>query len=664
MNKSFLKPLLVFGICVLITFVSAGLASFVQSGFGSVTVTTGFFTPEHSDAANGLPARIAYKLYAPKSADAAHPVPAVLALHGYQNDKDTSAGFAVEIARRGIAVLSVDLYGHGDTSPGMRGRGWGKYKITNLEKPLSGPKRYLVMMTFSILDFFRPSISEGVADSSMGGKSAWQYLSSLPFVDSSRMAVTGHSMGTWASWSVAADFPGHKAVVLQCGEVFPLDYYDSEKIKFNNVLLLQARYDEFDNFRDYQRNVIGLEKTPLRYHDFMGQNAPVDWNKTYGSFAEGSARRMELLQTNHRLVTYDGQAMSTAMNWFNITLNNKTNLSDSNHVFMIKEVLGLIAMLAALASMLPLFLILTRFKFFAALSQPLAAAPKMLSVKSRRVTIITAILISGFTFPFMTQLGHGLLPLPENVFRMTIGNGFITWLDFLMLISLCMMLYWYKRGGGKRDGWTLSDLGLEGIPEQNLSIILPANKSGKIIVRAIAAAFILTGVMYILTCISAAVFKIDFRFIWPFFRPFTPLRFGQFFVYLPFYAAFFTVNAGARLYGQLRIPEISVKGKKSAAMTQLAWWGYSVLVMLGGVFLIALIEYIPFFMGFGPGADLLFTPLFGGPFMSVMILLVPQFAVFFFLSTWLYRKSGTVYTGSFVLSILATWVLCGGSAIF
>jgi hypothetical protein len=331
---------------------------------------------------------------------------------------------------------------------------------------------------------------------------------------------------------------------------------------------------------------------------------------------------------------------------------------------MIKEALGLIAMLAALASMLPLFLILTRFKFFEALAQPLASRPKMLSPKNRRITAITAILISGLTFPFMTQLGHGLLPLPESIFRMTIGNGFITWLDFLMLVSLFMLIYWYKRGGGKHAGWTLGDLGLGGRPEQGLSLVRPAHKSGRIIPRAIIAAFILTGMMYILVCISVGLFKIDFRFIWPFFRPFTALRFGQFLVYLPFYAAFFLVNAGARLYGQLRLPEFSVNGKKSAALTQLVWWAYSVLVMLGGVILIALIEYIPFFMGIGPGADLLFTSLFGGPFMSVMILLVPQFAIFFFLSTWLYRKSGTVYSGSIVLAILASWVLSGGSAVF
>jgi hypothetical protein len=463
---------------------------------------------------------------------------------------------------------------------------------------------------------------------------------------------------------VGAAFPEHRAVVLQCGEIFPRDYYDADRIKFNNVLLLQARFDEFDNFRDYQRDVRGLEKTPLRYHDFMGQDAPVDWNRTYGSMADGSARRMELLNTNHRLVTFDRRSLTTAMGWFTSALDVKTGLADSNHTYWIKETLVLIAMLSALVSMLPLFLLITHIKFFRPLAQPLARKPKMLAPKKRLTTALIAILISGLTFPFMTQLGHGLFPFPENLFRMTIGNGFIIWLDFLMLISLCMLLYWYKRGEGRREKWNLGDLGLSGMPDKELKIVRPVLRPARLILRAVSAAFILTGAMYILAWISAALFKVDFRCIWPFFRPFTALRFGQFWVYVLFYAAFFTVNAGAKLYGQLRLPEVLHNGHVCPVRTQLVWWAYSVFVMLGGVVLIALIEYIPFFMGFGPGADLLFTPLFGGPFMSIMIVLVPQFAVFFFLSTWLFRKSGTVYTGSFVLAILAAWALSGGSAIF
>jgi hypothetical protein len=244
------------------------------------------------------------------------------------------------------------------------------------------------------------------------------------------------------------------------------------------------------------------------------------------------------------------------------------------------------------------------------------------------------------------------LPLPENIFRMTIGNGFITWLTFLMLVALVMLLHWYKKGEGKGLGINLYDLGLADKER-------PAKVNPAVVVKSVLLAFILTGVMYLLVTLSARLFQLDFRFIWPFFKPFTPTRLGQFFVYLPFYAAFFTVNAGVKLYGQLRLPE-----KKSAAGTQFAWWGYSVFIMLGGVFLIVLVEYIPFFLGLGPGADLLFSPLFGGPFMSVMILLIPQFAVFFFLSTYLYRKTGHIYLGSFLVAILASWVLSGGSALF
>jgi hypothetical protein len=388
----------------------------------------------------------------------------------------------------------------------------------------------------------------------------------------------------------------------------------------------------------------------------MGQTAPVEWNKTYGSFADGSARRMELLQTNHRLATHDGRALRAAMYWFTNALGVQDPPADSDHIYMIKEVLVLVAMLAALASILPGFLILSRFAFFAPLAQPLEREGlKLLPKKSRRITALVSILLSGLTFPFLGQLGHGLIPVPEDLFRMTMGNGFITWLGFLMIVSLVMLVHWYKRGEGKRMGVTLRDLGLAGAAGRDA----PAAFDGALVGRSALAAFALTGIVYLLVCLSSVLFQLDFRFIWPFFKPFSAERFGQFFVYLPFYAAFFTVNAGAKLYGQLRLPEL-----RSPALTQLAWWGYSVFIMLGGVFLIVLLEYIPFFMGFGPGVDLVFSPLFGGPFMSVMILLIPQFAVFFFLSAWLYRKSGLVWTGSFVVAILASWVLCGGSAMF
>lgn len=639
------KPLIALVACILVMALSMGFASMVQTGFGDIDVSTWYIETE-----DGI---IGYKLYIPAGVSADNPAPAVLLLHGYQNDKETNAAYSIELARRGIVAFSVDEYGHGSTTIPMRERGWTYYSGRDYTKSISGPTRFLTLSNFSTLDFFNDDISAGIKDSSMGGVIAYQFLQSFDFVDESRMGVTGHSMGTWSSWSVAAAFPDHRAIVLQCGEIFPLDYYDHDNIKFNNVMLIQAVYDEFDYFRDYQPNVYGLENTPLRYHDFMGQDAPVDWNTTYGSFADGTARRMELLVTNHRLVTHNGKGVAAAMDWFVTALDADTTLAATNHIYMLKEVLVLIGMLAALASMLPLLVLLTKTKFFAPVAQPLPDDPdKLLPKKSWWKNAVIMILISFATFPFMTQLGQGLLPVPESVFRMPIATGFMTWLTTLMIITLILLLVWYRRGQGKRLGVTLYDLGLAERGQPNKT-------SWGVVAKSVLLAVILVGVMYLFTVLSNTLFQLDFRFIWPFFKPFNSARLVQFFVYILFYVAYFLISGGVKLYGQMRRPQ-----KKTAAGTQLAWWGNSVFLMLGGVLLVVLLEYIPFFLGLGPGADLLFGPTFGGPFMSIMILLIPQFIIFFFISTYMYRRTGHVYVGSLVVAMLACWVVTGGSAYF
>lgn len=92
------------------------------------------------------------------------------------------------------------------------------------------------------------------------------------------------------------------------------------------------------------------------------------------------------------------------------------------------------------------------------------------------------------------------------------------------------------------------------------------------------------------------------------------------------------------------------------------WWR-NALCMAGGIVLIMLIEYIPFFAGIGPGADLLFGSTFGGPFMSLMIVFAPQVLVFSVLCTLAYRKTGSVYTGAFAVAAMAAWIVTGGSAM-
>lgn len=670
MSKSVKKPLSLLLILLAVIFVCMGVADSIQRSGGNVQIELGTIeTPQGN---------LTYKLYRPVSASSASPAPGVLLLHGYQNDRETSAAYAVELARRGVVVLALDEYGHGSTDISMIHRGYVNHKVTvtygqdseadGTYVSIGGAKRYKLMMNFSNLSFFDPHYSadsdgNAITDSSMGGISAYAYLAGMDCVDPTRLAVSGHSMGTWASWSVSAAYSGAvdaqgrdispKATVLQCGELFRKSVYDSDNIHFNNVLLLQAKYDEFSYFRDYE-NIVSddLLRSDLRT-EFLGC-APQEaaWNTTYGSFSDGSARRMELLNTNHRLTTHNRHGMAAAIDWLTQAIGIETSLPSTDHVFLVKEWLVFLAMLCGVASTLPLMELLCQVPFFASLRQSLPNRPERVKTGAKwwKGAMIT-MLIAAFTYPFMTQLGHGLLPLPEGIFRMTIGNGFLSW--YLLLIVIMLVTTVLSWRGSKKRGAPLDyiDLGLSSPGKEKRIDWALCGKS------ALLAAC-MVGFVYLLVILCQALFKLDFRFIWPFFKGFSLPRFGQFLVYLPVFALFFLLN-NSKIFAQARVAGTDEPGFRSFLR---CWWKYA-LCMVGGILIIILLEYIPFFLDLGPGADLLFSPTFGGPFMSLLIVFAPQVLVFSVICTYCYRRTGSVYTGAFTVAAMACWIVTGGSAI-
>lgn len=683
MQKKNKTACITLAICLVITLICMVFANLIQTDFGRVNVVTATFEVERNGAE---PYTITYKMYIPDEASESNPLPAVLCLHGYQNDKETSAAYAMEAARRGMVALCIDEYGHGYNSLSMKNRGWTTYKIqgqsedgceTTIKTSLSGAERFLLLMNFSTLSFFEgeaestneggrvaiDSDKDGVVDSSMGGIDAFNWLKSQPFVQADKIGITGHSMGTWAGWSVAAACQDHAAIVLQCGEVFGDNIVDSDNIEFHNLLMLQAKYDEFNYFRDYRQATVNdtMLDSGIRDQFFTayGRTPEEDftWNTTYGDFTEGTARRVELLNTNHRLTTHNSHAIATAMDWFSKALGAKNDIPSTSLNFMIKEVLVMIAMLAVMVSLCPIVVLICNIKALEPVMIDREAAnrePKLMSRKKWWQNAWIAVGIGAVTYPFMTQLGHGLFPLPENVFRMTIGNGFLIWYMTLAIISIIMVIVSRKQNVKKGiDNLDYYDMGLSRAEfSQKLDWAL--------LLKGFIVAVIAIVYMYIVVVICQHVFQLDLRFIWPFFKEFNLVRFGQFLVYLPFFALFFIVNVGFKLFGNMR----QVRDDSKPVSNFVKCWMGNVFVLLGGLLIVILLEYIPFFMGYGPGADLLFGTTFGGPFMSALILLAPQFVFFTFLSTWFERKTGNVYVGAFVSAMLAAWIVTGGSAMF
>ena len=668
MNKRTVRNL-----CLFLCFLVGALgclwgANAIRHDHNTIEITHGAVVTKLGD--------IYYEMYRPVTATEANKAPAVLLLHGYQNDHETNAAYAIELARRGVVGMSIDEYGHGATEPGLVNRGYVNHAVKvnygeeSVEegtfKKAGGTVRYRIMMNFSNLSFFEDVYSKdefgnAITDSSCGGIEAYAALSSFDFVDPSRMGISGHSMGTWAGWTVAAAYAGSeiepKATVLQCGELFRNSVYDESvnqfgnPIHFNNVLLLQAKWDEFSYFRDYQKIVDdALLHRDLRV-EFLGTTSDMAaWNTTFGTFNDGSARRMELLYTNHRLTTHHEKGLSTAIDWFENALEFESSLESTNQIAMGKEWLVLAAMLLTIGALFPLFELLITIPFFQKILQKLPSKEGVKPKKKWWKGAVITMLIAGFTYPFMTQLGHALLPLPEKVFRMTIGNGFIGWYSLLILVMIFTTMFGWKKAKTSPGFEAYYGIGLgRETSKEKISL--------ELLGRSLLLTLALVGMMYLMTCLAKWCFGLDLRFIWPFFKVFNGMRLGQFLVYYPIFALFFILN-NSKIMASMRTEATYEKGIKGF----LANWWRNALLMVGGILIIVLIEYIPFFLNIGPGADLLFSSTFGGPFMSLLILFVPQVIVFSVICTYFYRRTGSVYVGALTVAALATWIVTGGSS--
>ena len=686
MFKEFLvkskKALIVLGITILTIIITMIFADQIQKSWGKVEVRSEVLSI--TDEVTGDDIDLAYKIYVPKTASATNKAPAALLLHGYQNDHETCDAYCIELSRRGYVVLAIDEYGHGKTTEGFSKRGYVNHKVTvnygNEEegvtfKDCNGQKRYRAMMNFSNLSFFDSKYTEDtqsnkLSDSSMGGITAYYWLSQLEYVDNTKMVVSGHSMGTWASWTVAAAYANEpirpKAVVLQCGELFRMNEvadadghkapYDTTTISFGNVLLIQAKYDEFSYFRDYERNVTDeLLKEPLRY-EFLGTTASdAKYSTIYGDFSTDNAREIYLANTNHRLATHNKKAIGEALDFISKSTGTELSIAKTNTSYQMKEVLVLIATFSALVGVLAFAMVLKNIKFFAPVygEVPSDRDDKIKTGGKWAIAAVITIALSAFTYPFLTQLGHGLFPLPENVFRMSIGNGFMIWYLFLIVVMLGFIfiprLINKKKNKPNPD---FVDYGLARIEHSDkMDWVLFAKG---LLIAALSVLF-----MYVEVVIVEAIWQLDFRFVWPFFKGFTWIRLGQFFLYFPIFLLFFILN-NSKIFAGLRSKYSNKPGFKGFMST---WWR-GALLMAGGIFVLCLIEYIPFFLGIGPGADVLFGSTFGGPFMSLLIVFFPQVLVFSLISTYFYRKSGNIYVGASIIAILACWIVTGGSAFF
>ena len=141
------KAPVVFIFCLVVMVGAAFLASRTQKDFGTIDVSNVTYINY-----NGIVIRA--KLLRPQSATPSNPAPGIVYVHGYQNNRETSDAYCIELARRGIVALEIDAIGRGNS--GIPGK---------LDEP----------------DF----------DPTWGGRTSLAYLKKLPFVDNQKNRLDG-----------------------------------------------------------------------------------------------------------------------------------------------------------------------------------------------------------------------------------------------------------------------------------------------------------------------------------------------------------------------------------------------------------------------------------------------------------------------------------------
>ena len=210
-DKNNKAALIFLAVCILVIFLSGFIASAIQSDGWQIEVTDlrnaeneGTITVNGAEnEVEGLV--VSGILFKPKDASADNPLPAVVLTHGYLNNREMQLQNAIELARRGFVVLTVDREGHG-----------------NYE--------------------YRDSSTKGAMMATSGLYDSAKYVYNLDYVDKDRIGISGHSMGGYTTAMTLLEDMGTGIVsagLIQAWSTFIAAGPDVD------VGMLKAKDDEF-----------------------------------------------------------------------------------------------------------------------------------------------------------------------------------------------------------------------------------------------------------------------------------------------------------------------------------------------------------------------------------------------------------------------------------
>lgn len=337
-------------VCILVIFLSSFIASAIQSNGWSIEVTdlrdaenegtaislTGEETEINGKVVSGI-------LFKPKDATADNPLPAVVLTHGYLNNREMQLQNAIELARRGFVVLTVDREGHGN------------YENTG--------ETSAVMATSGLYDSVK-------------------YLYNMDYVDKDKIGISGHSMGGMTTaMTLLQDM---QLGLVSAGLIQAWDTFINAGADVD-VGMLKAQDDEFFfTTNEGEDGTISREYLSTRAAKTFIGNTELEGDvvsgaiyvngqaveTTGGQETEGAFRVVYEISGVHPQNHCSVEGANAVVNFFYNafgTPNGYEYISEGNQVWWVKEAFSLIGMIGFFALIFPLVSLLLTTPVFRSL---------------------------------------------------------------------------------------------------------------------------------------------------------------------------------------------------------------------------------------------------------------------------------------------------------
>lgn len=592
--------------------VSAIVASAVQTVGGAVTIKDLRWETSSGRLMNAL-------LFKPSDASADEPRPAVIVSHGWWNNREMQDANYVELARRGFVVLSIDMYGHGNSDP-----------LPSGEEAIGGTGMY----------------------------DAVKLVAELPYVDADRIGVTGHSNGARAAnFSIPIDDAADEQLIAS---VLLVDndpiYRDADGAYANiygarDVGVIQAQYDEFF-FRSYGPE--GQVLTPPREYlttpnaqSFLNFGAdPAEGveereaGEVYTEQIDGeeAMRVVYSMPQTHPWTTISSGAVGHLVDFFDESLGAPTPMSAGNQVWQVKELFTTIGLVGFGIFLVAFTRALLGFRAFAGLrlAEPVAAA----AMTRKGLAwfwggLVVSALFSGVSYVLLSQapwagaiaFGSTNLYAPGAVWFIAIWAA-INGVAGLAIMVISYLLF------GRRSGQDLRAVG-----------VFPGWRKffhglGLALTTVVAAFAIVFALDYFFTT--------DFRLWVIAVKVFTPDKILLALTVLPLFLLYFVANSVAIN----SFNRFTLRGKE--------WLNTLLLALFNSLAPIVLViaQYTTFFVtGFT-------IPGFGGIFSIWLFPVILILAAAAVISRKIYRATNNPYIAGFINAAVVALISVSNSLVF